>query len=46
MHEPRHGAHRAPSHISKMVLSTVHFGPLVHPGWASLEPDVVAGFGA
>ena len=26
--------------------STVNFGPLVHPGWASLDPDGEAGFGA
>ena len=50
-------AHRPPSHISNTVLASVHIGPpkfcnsflqgpIFHPGWASLDPDGEAGFGA
>ena len=49
--------HNLPSHSSTMVLSTVKKGPprfcnsflqgpSFHPGWASLDPDGEAGFGA
>ena len=38
-------SYRLLSQSSKMVLATVHDGPLVLPGWAGLDPDGLAGFG-